>query len=301
MPARHTNLLANDTSSREMALNQPSSQTKQSMQKLLFSFYYTSPNLEISRIDPLPSAPHRAYILTTNNGYYTLKMAPPSGARIMRHESECPTAEGKILNLIEGSNIPIPKVIGEDSGKRNHVRSPFLLRIYIPGDPLSSVAHRFTSFDLAQIDQKVGRYIRLATNFKQNQFGPSSKVLAGQGLSNWRTAFQTLMEMALRDAEDVYLSIPFTSIRGWVGHHLGKLDVVKEAHLVPLRSGSPDTVIVDSNSNTLVGIVGWTDVVWGDPMLGEAFDNPSAEFWVGFGDNPTYSYFDGHDLTRHMM
>jgi hypothetical protein len=299
MPSGYHNLIAKDSSIRKMATH-PSSKTRHAIQKLIYNIHYTNPDVEITRIDTLPNSPHKAYILTTAKGWFMLKTLPPSGTRVMRHERKCPASEAKILQIVGRVDVPVPMLVSESSKHDNHLNSSYLLRSYIPGEPLSAVAHRFTSYDMNQIDQSIGRYMRNVTMNTQSQFGLFWKVLAGEGYSDWRTAFQYLLEAALRDAEDAVLTIPYESIRYWVCIHLPKLDVVRVANMVPLRTGCPETVIVNE-SKTIVGMVGWAEVVWGDPALGEVFGNASEAFWHGFGGKQILLYGDGYDEIRHNM
>jgi hypothetical protein len=283
----------------EKKMSSPSSKSRHAMQKLLDDV--TNHNCEITRTDSLPPSPHKAYILSTTEGYLMLKTSPPSGTRVMRHERKCPASEAVILRIIQRSDVPIPQLVSEDSKSSNHLGAPYLLRSYLAGDMLAAVAHRFTSYDLSQIDRTVGNYMRNATLFAMPQFGLTNKVLAGEGYTNWKDAFHALLESALRDAEDAVLTLPYPSIRYWVGIHLDKLRVVNNAHLVPLRTGSPETVIIASNRTVVVGMVGWADCVWGDPMLGEAFEDASQPFWQGFGGQQLLLYGDGYDEVRHNM
>jgi hypothetical protein len=268
------------------------------MQKLLRTIYYNRAELEVLRADSLPPSPHKAYVLSTTIGYFLLKTTIPSGTRPMRLETKCPSKEGEILNILQQASIPVPSVIGSDTGTSNHVSSPFLLRSYVPGPCLAALAHRLTLYDADQIERRLGFYMRAATNFTMAQFGPSNKVLAGQGYTTWRHAFHVLLESALRDAEDAVLTLPYESIRYWVGVHMSKLEIVQIANLVPLRAGGHDTVIIDESGKSIVSIVGWAEVVWGDPALGEAFAAPSEGFWVGFGGREALSHGDGYEDVR---
>jgi len=305
MSSTQTKTKAIDASVRKMAAIHPSSKTRAAIQRLLQRIYYTTPDIEVVRIDPLIPSPHTAYILTTReNHHFMLKTPPPAGLRLMRHESKNPAEEQQILLCLKQTHIPKPMIVSCDDGPGNALGAPYMLRSYVPGTPLSAIAHRMTSFDLAQVETSVGMYMRHATFYKQNRFGISAKVLAGNGHRTWREAFHSLLEAALRDAEDAVLNLPFDSIRHWVGVHLHRLDIVREAHLVPLRTGTHQTVIIDETSKTVVGLIGWGDVVWGDIALGEAFDNPSSSFWNGFnasGGKSLLRYNDGSDEIRHRV
>jgi hypothetical protein len=272
------------------------------IQKLMYSVYYTHPDLEIKRIDTLPPSPHKAYVLTTASGdFYVLKTIPPNGTRLMRRESKCPTQEIHIMNLLDRSGVPIPRVFAHDSSSQNNLSASYVLRSYLPGVKLTAVTHKLTPLEAGQIDYRIGNFMRIVNSQTQPQFGLSSKVMCQKGCDDWRTAFHKLFESTLRDAEDGFLSLHYESIRGWMNYFLPKLDVVRQARLVPLRSGSPDTVIMDEGSKTILGLVGWEEVVWGDPALGEAFEKPSASFWHGYGGKQYVMYGDGFDDVRQTL
>lgn len=297
------NSSAKRSSTREiMASRSSPSKTWMAIQKLMYSVYYTHPDLEIKRIDTLPPSPHKTYVLTTASGdFYMLKTLPPSGTRLMRRETKCPTHEIHVINLLKRSGVPIPRVFAHDSSGQNNLGAPYVLRDYLPGVSLKAVAHKLTSLEVGQIDYRIGNFMRIVNSQTQPQFGLASKVMAGKGCSDWRTAFHKLFESVLRDAEDVFLSLHYESIRGWMNYFLPKLDVVREARLVPLRSGSHNTIIMDEGSKTILGIVGWEEVVWGDPALGESFENPSASFWHGYGGTHHVLYGDGYDEVRQTL
>jgi hypothetical protein len=268
------------------------------MQKLLRTIYHNHSDLEVLRLDSLPPSPHKTYVLSTTIGYFLLKTSIPSGTRSMQLETKCQPMEADILQRLKQTSIPIPQLMGRDTGSNNPILSPYLLRSYIPGHTLAAVVHRLSSYDAEQVQRSLGFYMREATHFKMSQFGLSYKVLAGQGYDTWRAAFHALLESALRDAEDAVLTLPFESIRGWVRVHLPKLDVVTTARLVPLRAGGANTVIMDDSGKTIVGLVGWAETVWGDPALGEAFADPTKGFWAGYRDTDELYYGDGYDDVR---
>lgn len=114
-------------------------------------------------------------------------------------------------------------------------------------------------------------------------FGLTHCVFAGTGSSNWREAFLSLLESALRDAEDVLVSIPYDSIRHYVGAHGALLDDIRRPQLVAMDVGNPRNVLVDERSRQVVGLLGLGNVVWGDPVMAGVFAGASDAFWEGFG------------------
>jgi len=275
----------------------------QSIQKLLRQIYQ-NPAIQVLRVDPLPASPHKGYIIWASDAQsYVLKTSPSSSTRLLRHESASPAGEAYILSQLSQlqATVPVPVLISTAGDSNNAVSGPYLLRTYIRGVPLSSVANQYTAYERAQLDRSLGRYMRLATAVQANTFGTHRRIFSGEGYADWRTAFHSLLEAALRDAEDAVLTLPYDSIRHYVGQHMDALEAVGSPCLVPLRSGTPDTVLVDPAQKKILGIVGWGDAVWGDPALSEVFHSASDDFWTGFGGRQALEIGDGQDETRKMM
>jgi hypothetical protein len=138
----------------------------------------------------------------------------------------------------------------------------------------------------AAIDRSVGAYFHSLTQIKLRSFGPTSKVYADQGSETWSQAFRTLLESALRDAEDVLVSLPYDTIRYYAGAHNSALNEVLEPKLVPLDAGKPSKILLDERRRYVVGLLGFSNVVWGDPLLAGVFDSGSEAFWEGYGGRP---------------
>jgi hypothetical protein len=283
-------------------------------------------SLAVDSVDTLPRDPHKAYIITASLGgggaaapsfspppppppcLYMLKTPPPRHERLLRleRESASPAEEAGTLQLLATHALPlaVPVVDAWSASPDNALRAPFLLRRWAPGRRLAAVAHLLSAHDRAAVDARVGHFLRAVTAVRGERFGPAPRVAAGRGLATWREAFVALLEGALRDAEDLRLTLPYASIRPWVYAHAACLDAVVEARLCPMRAGTEQTVIVDEDEGkTVVCVVGWGSVVWGDPALGEAFadDVASEGMWYGFGGRECLSWGDGMDERRAQM
>jgi hypothetical protein len=279
------------------------SKKMQSIQKLLRQIYQ-NPATQVLRVDPLPAAPHKGYVIWTSDGQsYVLKTSPSSSTRLLRHEASSPAGEAHVLSQLSRLRIPIPVplLLSTASDSNNAVSGPYLLRTYIPGISLSSMAHQLSAHERAQLDRNLGRFMRQAMSIQVNTFGAHRRIFSGEGYPDWRTAFHALLEAALRDAEDAVLTLPYDSIRHYVGQHMDSLEAVSSSCLVPLRSGTPNTVLVDPVQKKILGIVGWGDVVWGDAALSEVFESASDDFWSGFGGRQVLDIGDGQDDKRKMM
>jgi hypothetical protein len=260
--------------------------------------------MEVARLDQLPASPHKGYIITTaDSKYYVLKTSPSRSTRLLRYETASPAGEAHILELLSRLIVvvPAPTALSSSNASSNAVSGPYLLRSYVTGVSLSSISHSLTPVDRANYDSSIGAYFRHVITIRKDAFGTSERVLRGNGYPTWREAFHTLFEAVLRDAEDLVLTLPYESIRYYVGAHLHILDAIREPRLVPLRAGTPETVLVDQLRKAVVGVVSWGDVLWGDPALGEVFGSGSEAFWSGFGGRKILDHGDGGDDRRRMM
>jgi uncharacterized protein YggT (Ycf19 family) len=286
---------------------------------------YQSTVYRVAKVDSLAPSPRKGYILTTSDGqYFVLKTAPSISTRLLRYESSSPADESHALErlLAQNSSPPVPsgrnlslltlsgldlslvvpRLLSTSYDSTNPLLGPYLLRSYIAGVSLASISHRLTSYERGEIDKKIGFYLRIAVGTTASQFGTLNRVAGGSGYDTWRKAFHFFLEAALRDAEDAALTLPYQSIRYWVNLHMHHLDAITQPRLVPLRAGTPETVLIDESRKIVVGILSWGDTIWGDPALGQVFElATSPEFWIGFGGQQSLIHEDGGHERRGQM
>jgi hypothetical protein len=263
----------------------------------------SSSNMKIIQLNLSPPSPHKSYIITTEDqSRFLLKTKAPESATVLRWENELSALEAPVLEVINKCSNLSPKLIASSLSHPNHPMSgAFLLRAHIGGDCLARVAHRFTTFDREQIDRSIGSVIRSITTSRAVSFGLPTPVSLGKGFGTWKEAFQNLLSDALQDAEDSRLTLPYESIRYYVNYHMRMLEAVTEPRLVPLRAGMPETVFVDLSTKAIVGIVGWSDMIWGDPILAAVLEDPSKAFWSGFGSpSGLGASMDGVEIRKEM-
>jgi len=90
----------------------------------------------------------------------------------------------------------------------------------------------------------------------------------------------------LRDCEDMLISLPYEIIRYHSGKQKHHLNAIREPRMIALDAGGPRDVLLDDRSRQIVGLLGFSNVAWGDPMLAGVFADPSQAFWEGFGGRP---------------
>lgn len=157
----------------------------------------------------------------------------------------------------------------------------------VPGRKLSTLLPYLTASEQSNIDRTLGSYVRALTALSETQFGTTHRVFAKKGSSSWREAFLALMEAALRDAEDMLVTVPYDSIRYYIGRQSHRLDEVTEPRLVALDVCNPQNVLVDEKTKSITGLVGFSNVIWGDPLMSSGFQGGSQAFFEGFGEFPS--------------
>lgn len=269
----------------QTSMNSPSTSPEfNAFQKLLRQLY-RDPNLSLQQVERLRAHLHRLFIVrSVDNTTFLVKGSPSRDVRLLRHEYKSLETEGRILDLVATkTHVPVPRRLNFEASNGNAIRSPYLLRSYIPGKTLASMSMYLSTAERGDVDRSLGAYFHSLTQIKLRHFGFTNKVYAGQGSETWSQGFRTLLESVLRDAEDVLINLPYDQIRYWVAAHKNVLDEIVEAQMVPLTAGDPNKIILDERRKHVVGLLGFSNVVWGDPLLSGVFESASDAFWEGYG------------------
>ena len=76
-----------------------------------------------------------------------------------------------------------------------------------------------------------------------------------------------MLESVLRDAEDMFVNLPYSQIREQLVKAEGSLDEVREARLVIPGLSDPGNVLVDRQTKEITGVMDFTRALWGDVEL----------------------------------
>jgi hypothetical protein len=126
----------------------------------------------------------------------------------------------------------------------------------------------------------------LATTIGQNVapgFGSLQQVAIGAGKRSWREAFCALFESVLRDAEDMFIHLPYAELRHELVRLASALDEVTLPRLTVVGFGRPTHVLLDEESKQLSGVVDFSSAFWGDMLMAELFESPSLAVVEGAG------------------
>ncbi|KAF2630146.1 hypothetical protein BU25DRAFT_408733 [Macroventuria anomochaeta] len=256
------------------------------IQKLICAVFRSS-RITVQQAERLQSRIHQVYLTRlADDSSLVLKCLPTANVRLLRHEKHTLGTEVKTLETLhEYTQLPVPRIIKYDS-HGGHFGSPFLIMSHLPGRRLSELSPHLTTAERSAIDRTLGSYVRSLTSLSATQFGMTHRVFEHKGCKSWREAFLALLEAALRDAEDMLVTIPYDSVRYYVSKHSHALDEVTEPRLVALDVCSPDNVLIDEYTKRVTGLVGFSNVIWGDALMNGGIANGTKAFFEGFGECP---------------
>jgi len=277
---------SNSTSSSASSRSHTSSPDFYSIQKVIRSVFRSS-NIVVHKIEQIQGSLHQVYLAHLADGSrLMLKCPAPSTTRLLRHEKHFLETERKTLETLhEYTQLPVPQVIKYDTAG-GAMGIPFLLESHLPGRRLSDMDAYLTETERGNIDRTLGHHIRTLTTLSATQFGMTHRVFAKKGCNSWREAFLVLLEASLRDAEDMLVTVPYDSIRYYVGRCGHFLDDVTEPRLVVLHACEPQNVLIDETTRQVTGLVGFSNVLWGDPLMSGGIEGGSEAFFEGLAERP---------------
>lgn len=257
-----------------------------SIQKLVHLVFRSSQST-VQQAILLQSRVHQVYLTKLADGSsLILKCLPAASVRLLRHEKNTLETEVRTLETLRNyTQLPVPWVVKFDN-HGGQFGSPFLMMSHLPGRRLCELASRLTAAERGTIDRTLGSYVQSLTSLSATQFGMLHRVIDHKGCKSWREAFLALLEASLRDGEDMLVTMPYESVRYYVIKHSHFLDEVTEPRLVALDVCNPENVLIDEDTKHVTGLVGFSNVIWGDALMSGGIANGSEAFFEGFGECP---------------
>ncbi len=240
-----------------------------------------------------------------------VKLAPPSGAAVLRYERGILGTEAmvyrRMAELPDGA-VPTPELL--------YAGEEFLVLSVIEGAGWDKVADRLTRPAEAATRRELGAITaRLHTLAPEDgQFGyPAAQ--SGLRTTDWRTAFTAMVEALLEDAERWRspLDVPPADIRRLVGEGGHALDEVTEPRLVHFDLWPGNIFIDPTDDGTHARITGLIDherAFWGDPaaeLISLAFGGdvgPDSDLVAGYteaGGNLDFGPAFQHRLALYQL
>lgn len=240
--------------------------------------------VHIQKINSLGDHLHSLRLLTLSNGIQLmLKCSPSPTTALLRRERFLLETEARVLALLgQSANPCVPQLFHYDP-QGTLLGPSYLVRQYVMGSTLQSMESHLTVENRKDIDRHLGFLVNVIGQHVAPAFGPLEQVASGCGNKSWREAFVELFEGVLRDAEDMFIHLPYAEIRHEVSRLAPKLGDVTLPRLVVVDLGHPSQVLLDPGSKQVSGVVDFSTAVWGDVLMAEVFENPSPAMLDGFG------------------
>ncbi|GAD99097.1 hypothetical protein AOR_1_1156154 [Paecilomyces variotii No. 5] len=268
------------------------------LQDIVQSLFPTTA-VQVQNVKVLDGHIHPLRFLKLSNGLQlTLKISPRPTTALLRRERYLLETEARVLALLASCANPcIPQLFLYDPRVAS-LGSPFLLRQYIGGCTLHDIETQITIKQRKDIDRHLGFLVNLIGQQVAPSFGSLVKVASGSGSSSWKHAYICLFEDVLRDAEDMFINLPYAEIRREIDRLSPALEDVTVPRLVIVDFGKPSQIVVDPDSKQLCGVVDLGNAVWGDVLMAEIFESPSSAVLEGFGSRLN---FEGSERVRVLL
>lgn len=221
-----------------------------------------------------------------------LTLPPRSHTKLLRIEQKSLETEVSVYQILSAhSDVKVPNVLAYDFTPRTLKGTPFILTTALAG-----ADRGFGPADTTKMQRLVERIGMVKSS--NSVFGPlyrfsSSSLHRTSACDSWRQAFNLLLEDALRDGEDMLVSLPYEPIRAAFRRLSGALDDVRESRLVLLGLEPEDdraSVLVEEDRGEVAGLIGCGEwVVWGDPLMAKVFNGENileiGKNNLAYGDN----------------
>jgi hypothetical protein len=242
------------------------------------------PPVHVQRSHHLPGHLHTLRLLILSNGdRLMLKGSPPTNTALLRREKFFLETEARFLALLgHGANPCIPQLYHYNP-HGSQLASACLVRQYVRGTSLAEMHHQLTGPQRSGIDRHLGFLASVIGQNAAPAFGSLQDVAMGAGTPSWRSAFRSLFEGVLRDAEDMFITLPYAQIRDELSRLSSALEEVTLPRLVVVDFGCPSHVLLDEESKQLSGIVDFGNALWGDLLMAEIFDRAAPAVLDGAG------------------
>ncbi|KAI9784419.1 MAG: hypothetical protein M1816_000843 [Peltula sp. TS41687] len=226
----------------------------------------------------LSSSPDDPPCTTQHVPQLMLTLPPRSHTKLLRIEQKALETEVSVYQILGAhSDVKVPRVLAYDLTAKTLKGTPFILTTVLPGGETQGSGGCLADTDQMQrLVDRIGRVKSSASVFGPLYRFSSSLDNKKSACTSWRQAFNLLLEGALRDGEDMLVSLPYEAIRTAFRRFSGALDHVRESRLVLLGLGVEDdrasVVLDDENRDEIAGLIGcggW--VIWGDPLMAKIF------------------------------
>jgi aminoglycoside phosphotransferase (APT) family kinase protein len=221
-----------------------------------------------------------------------LKVAPPTGAPVLRYERGLVAAEARYFRLVRehADPVPVPEVLhhGSDPGALD---GDWLFTSYLPGAALPDLRAARSTVDDAAVRRDLGRAVARLHALTGTRYGYPGARPHGD---TWADAFGSMVDALLADATDWQVSLPAgpARIRELVARNGSALAAVDRPALLHFDLWDGNVLAAPDATGTLrlTGLVDGERHLFGDPLM----DLVSPALFRRIEDEPGHPFLAGY-------
>lgn len=193
-----------------------------------------------------------------------LKIAPPSGAEVMRYEKNLMATEVAAMHLVRTNPaIPVPTIYFFDQ-THDLCDADYFFMAKLDGENLEHVKASLPAATQEAIELRMGAIVRAINRFPGTYFGYAGN--PDLQAPTWPAAFLKIVEAILEDAADKEVTFDFgyDEIRCAVLNHAAALAEVTTPCLVHWDAWPLNFLVKDGQ---ICGIIDFERALWADPLM----------------------------------
>jgi aminoglycoside phosphotransferase (APT) family kinase protein len=224
-----------------------------------------------------------SFFVSTNDGEYVLRVAPPRDAVFLFYERDMMRQEPGIHRVLgEQTSVPVARITAYDDSLSILPRD-FLLMERLPGRPWTDAPH----VNGPRVLHQVGRHLAETHSLTADTYGYIGAHRPMEPQPNWQDAFTIMWHMIIDDivGVDGYTQDEADAMRTLYDSNRDLFNHPVESRLLHMDIWHQNIMVDDQSRVT--GLIDWDRALWGDPEIEFAVLDycgiSEPAFWQGYG------------------
>ncbi|WP_040948988.1 phosphotransferase [Gorillibacterium massiliense] len=193
-----------------------------------------------------------------------LKTGVQDSKYILSYEKNIMRAEILVYSLLEDTIVPVPKIVVQDLSK-SLVDCDYFIMEKLQGDNWMNLDDTISVDNQEKLIGEIARYTASIHNIKGSYFGYLKDDKEYQ-FTDWRSAFQGMVHMMIRDGLKGGVDLPYDSILAAFEPLWEILNEVKEPSLVNFDMWKKNIMLAEKDGEYYIdGIIDHERAFYGDP------------------------------------
>ena len=159
-----------------------------------------------------------------------IKTGVEDGKYVLTYERNIMRAELQVYDLIRDTIVPAPKILARDFG-REIVGCSYFIMEKLTGDNWGHLEKEITPENHEQLSAQLAQYMAALHQIKGGFFGYLREDSSFH-YPTWKSAFQGMVSLQMRDGEKDGVDMPYDEIRAALSPYWELFDDVKEPCLI---------------------------------------------------------------------